>query len=65
MSEDGGFVPIVEVGLLPDGRMAARNRRDQSGISREELSEIPQALRVWWELMWQLHFPGEEPLIHL
>ena len=57
--------PILVIGTLPDGRMAVGNKRDQSGITREELSEIPQALKVWWELMWAVHFPGEEPVIRL
>ena len=57
--------PIIVIGKLPDGRMAVGNKRNQSEITREELSEIPQALKVWWELMWAVHFPGEEPMINL
>ena len=57
--------PILVIGKLPDGRMAVGNKRNQSEITREELSEIPQALKIWWELMWALHFPGEEPVIKL
>jgi len=52
---------IIVIGKLPDGRMAVGNKRNQSKITREELIEIPAALRTWWLLMWETHFPGEEP----
>jgi hypothetical protein len=56
--------PIVTIGLLPDGRVGAENARHQGEVTREELREIPAALRVWWSLMWELHFPGETPEVN-
>ena len=58
------MIPIVTIGLLPDGRMAVANDRHQGDLTREELREIPVALKVWWELMWAVHFPGETPQIN-
>lgn len=57
--------PIVRIGTLPDGRIAAENARDQSGITRDELREIPRALHLWWSLMWETHFPGETTEVNL
>ena len=65
MSEDGGLQPIITIGTLPDGRIAVANARDQSGLTREELREIPRALQLWWVLMWETHFPGEPLEVNL
>lgn len=51
--------PIIRIVRLPDGRIAVENARDQSGLTQDELREIPKALQVWWKLMWETHFPGE------
>ena len=57
--------PIITIGTLPDGRIAVGNARDQSGITREELREIPRALQIWWQIMWSVHFPDETPEVNL
>lgn len=63
MSDD--VEPIVRIVKLPDGRIAVENARDQSALTRDELREIPRALRLWWSLMWEKHYPGETPEVNL
>lgn len=57
--------PLVNIVKLPDGRIAVENARDQSGLTRDELREIPRALQLWWVLMWETHYPGEAPEVNL
>ena len=45
--------PVVSVCRLPDGRWAARNERDVSDVTLDDLREIIEAFKLWAGLLWE------------
>jgi len=38
---------------LPDGRWAAKNERDVSDVTLDDLQEIVEAFKLWAGLLWE------------
>lgn len=43
---------VVSVVRLPDGRWAARNERNTSDLTRDDLAQIVEAFKLWGALLW-------------
>ena len=44
---------VVSVVRLPDGRWAAKNERDVSDVTLDDLQEIVEAFKLWAGLLWE------------
>jgi hypothetical protein len=55
------FPRIVSVVRLPDGRIAAKNERDVSDLTAEDLVHIRDAFVLWWTTQRDLRLSGENP----
>jgi len=44
---------VVSICRLPDGRWAARNERDVSDVTLDDLREIVEAFKLWAGLLWE------------